>query len=222
LSDPLSPASIGRRARAAGLELDAGVCQRLAEHARSVRASNDLLHLTTVTDRAAFLERHLGESFEGAALLRESCALNDAVESGMLLDLGSGNGYPALPVALAHGLQPLLTEANRRKAEFLRESVGGIEGARVIDRQVQRPTDLGVADDVVAIDVITTRAMGSWEKVVPRFAPALRSGGAILVWAGESVAEVARRGAWKRLELAGRRALPGRERSWVWLFKTRS
>ena len=38
------------------------------------------------------VERHVGESFEGAALL-------DRHASGRLLDLGSGTGYPALPIA---------------------------------------------------------------------------------------------------------------------------
>ena len=42
-----------------------------------------------------------------------------ACRAGELLDLGSGNGYPALPLVAARpGLRPLLVEASSRKAPF--------------------------------------------------------------------------------------------------------
>lgn len=213
MSDSLSPASIRARARVAGLELDTAAGDLLARHASEVLSHNASLHLTTVTEPAAFLERHLGESFEGVALLRELGRGAEARER-VLLDLGSGNGYPALPVAIADGgLRPLLTEANRRKAEFLARCVAGVVGAAVIHRQVQRPSDL---DGIERVDVLTTRAMGAWEKVVPRFASSLDRSGAMLIWAGAEVDKVARRAAWGKLRVLGRRPLPGRERSWIW------
>ena len=39
------------------------------------------------------------------------------------LDIGSGNGLPALPLSAAYGIPYVLVESDRRKAAFLREAV---------------------------------------------------------------------------------------------------
>jgi 16S rRNA (guanine527-N7)-methyltransferase len=141
----------------------------------------------------------------------------DRGTEGWLLDLGSGNGYPGLPVAACcTELKPVLAEVSVRKADFLRSvTEESFPGGRVIDRQIQRAEDL--ADDPI-FSVIVTRAMGNWERVLPRLASRIAPGGSVLVWAGEQMETVAGRKAWQRYRLMGRRALPGRERSWVWRF----
>jgi len=202
-------ARIRERAGACCVALDAPACAALALHARSVLRDGRELHLTSIDDPEEFLERHLGESFEGAAML-------PAGVEGSLLDLGSGNGYPGLPLAVARpGLRVLLAEASHRKAAFLNTVLRrtGLTSVRVLPIQVQRPTDL---TDVEPLRVLTTRAMGGWAKILPRLGPCLRDDGEMLVWAGEELEVLARREAWRRLRVADRRALPGRERSWVW------
>jgi len=203
--------AIATRAAACGIELPAGMITALADHARLVLASNARLHLTAITEPRAFIERHLGEAFEGAAMLGPDIA-------GDLLDLGSGNGYPALPLAAARpGLEPLLTEASKGKAAFLSAVLQecGFSG-RLLARQVQRPGDLEEGQGPFRL--IVTRALGGWERILPRFASSLQDGGEMLLWAGSDVAAVARRAVWRRLRLKERKALPGRERSWIWRF----
>jgi 16S rRNA (guanine527-N7)-methyltransferase len=205
------PEAIKSRAAACGIDLHAEMIAALADHAGLVMASNERLHLTTITDPRAFIERHLGEGFEGAAMLAPDV-------TGELLDLGSGNGYPALPLAAARpGLRPLLTEASQGKAAFLGAVLEecGFTG-RLLSRQVQRPGDL--EEGQAPFRLIVTRALGGWERILPRFAQSLQDEGEMLLWAGGDVAAVARRSAWRRLRLLERKALPGRERSWIWRF----
>ena len=200
--------AIQERAHRCGVELDDVAIELIAHHAAEVLVHNERLKLTTIVDPDEFVERHIGESLEGAAMLR-----SDA--SGDLLDLGSGNGYPALPIAATYPkLRPILVEAAQDKAAFLREHVGDGE---VIDRQVQRLSDL---EGIDSVRVITTRAMGNWERILPRIAPILHPDGVLLLWAGPSVAEIAEREAWSRYALVGRHLLPGRRQSWIWAFKT--
>ena len=101
---------IGERASVLGLRIETDAIDAIASHARAVLQHNERLQLTTVTAAEEFLERHIGESLEGAALL-------DSNAQGCLLDLGSGNGYPAIPLAATRrGLDPVCVEASAAKA----------------------------------------------------------------------------------------------------------
>ncbi|NIM00039.1 MAG: hypothetical protein GTN89_03590 [Acidobacteria bacterium] len=205
---------IAERAAAAGLQIDDRAIDVITDHARCVLEHNERLQLTTVTDAETFLERHIGESLEGAALLDEHAC-------GRLLDLGSGNGYPAIPIAAAlPGLDPVCIEASAGKARFLEETLATtLRRGTVWHRQVQRPADFV---DTKPVRVLTSRAMGNWERIFPRVAPMLAPNGIAMLWAGESVGEIRMRAAWRRLSLVARHGLPGRQRSWIWCFRIRT
>lgn len=200
--------AIVRRAAECEVELSTAAVVELAAHARAVLRDNRRLGLTAIVDPPTFVARHVGEALEGAAMLEHGI-------DGTLLDVGSGNGYPGLPVAAARPLlEPLLAEASSRKARFLRGVLNDhFRRGAVLERHVDRAGDL---EEAGAIRVIVSRAMGGWERVLPRLVPCLAGGGEILLWAGEEAGTVLRRAAWRRLRLQSRRPLPGRERSWVW------
>lgn len=204
-------ARIAERAAIAGMRIDTDAIEAIAGHARAVLRHNKRLQLTTVTKPQEFLERHIGESLEGAALLHPQAR-------GRLLDLGSGNGYPAIPLAATHrGLEPVCVEASEAKAAFLKETFATSLGkGQVWNKQIQRPDDF---EDSVSIRVLSARAMGNWERIFPRVAPMLAADGIAMLWAGESVKEIAARDPWRRLRLVAQHALPGRQRSWIWCFR---
>lgn len=189
----------------------AGWLEPLLLHARLVLGENDRLHLTTITDPVEFADRHVAESLAAADLI-------PAGASGQVLDLGSGNGYPAIPLAVARpGLRVTMTEASRKKAEFLRDLVRelGLPNLDVLHAHVQRPGDLPEAGPFA---FLTCRAMGNWERVLPRLASTLAPDGRVLLWAGPEVAEVSRREVWKRYRLVESRPLPGLEQGLLWSF----
>lgn len=202
---------IAERAGIAGFRIETDAIEVIARHARAVLERNKELRLTTVTEPEEFLERHIGESLEGAALV-------DSRARGRLLDLGSGNGYPAIPLAATHrGLEAVCVEASAAKAAFLNEVFAASPGmGKVWNRQVQRPNDF---EDTTSIRVLSSRAMGNWERVFPRVARMLAPDGIAMLWAGEIVGEIAARDSWRRLNLVARHALPRRQRSWIWCFR---
>ena len=200
------------RAKGSGINLAPEIAAGLAEHAREVLRMNPLVHLTSIIAPTQYLQRHLGESFEGASMLDEGV-------QGLLLDLGSGNGYPGIPVAaVRQGLELVMAEASPKKAAFLRDCVRfvGSGKPRVLKAQVQRAADLG---DLPPIRVLVIRAMGNWPKVLPRLASALAEDGEILLWGGADVETVSSRAAWSKFRLAEKKPLPGREASWIWRFQ---
>lgn len=211
MDSPVFPfeAEIAERARRCGLEISSASVDALAGHARSVLFHNERLHLTTIVDPAEFMERHIAEAFEGARLLQPGIA-------GLCLDLGSGNGYPGLPVTVVRpGLKALLAEASAKKAAFLHSVIGkgGFPGAMVHEGQVQRPGDLA---GVEPARLLVSRAMGAWEKIIPRMATALTDDGELLLWAGEEAEKIFQRKVWRRFQLVSRTPLPRRERSWIY------
>lgn len=208
------PSRIVKRAAACAVHLSESSAVALAAHATAILRENPELHLTTITRPEEFLERHIGEAFEGAAMLEPGVV-------GWTMDLGSGNGYPGIPIAAARpDLRLLLAEASSRRAAFLRTLLReiGLQGADVLEGHVQRPSDLS---GVPPLRLLTSRAMGGWAKILPRLGPCLASDGELLIWAGPEMETVSARTVWRRMVLQERRPLPGRDQSWVWRFRPR-
>ena len=206
-----SASAIAARAAACGLVVSPEAAEAMAAHARLVLLRNPLLHLTSIVEPSEFLERHLGEAFEGIALL-------PPLPSGVLLDLGSGNGYPGIPFGvLRPELVPVLAESSKKKAAFLEEAlaVAGIARGSVLPRHVERPSDLLAPDP---LRVIACRAAGGWERIIPKIAKRLAPGGKILIWAGGDLETILRREAWTPYGLEAVRALPGRSSAKVALL----
>lgn len=77
---------------------------------------NARTNLTAIREPEEIVRRHFGESLFAARHL--------AAETDSLLDLGSGAGFPGIPVALMHPqIQVMLAESQNKKASFLREVV---------------------------------------------------------------------------------------------------
>ncbi len=203
--------AIARRAERCSLDLpDAGI-SGLAAHARQVLKNNERYHLTTITEPEEFIERHFGEAFEGATLVAPDA-------SGLMFDLGSGNGFPGLPFHVARpGLDPVLAEVSTRKAAFLSASClgAGFGKVQVLQRQIQRPADL---PEGMRPNFLLTRAMGGWDKILPRFARELGKDDRVLLWAGEEVEPISKRKIWQRFKILHRHPLPGLEQGWIWVL----
>lgn len=204
-------AALAHTARVSGVALDARAITLLAAHARAVAEANARLHLTSIVDPELFVRRHVGEALAGVALV-------DPARTGTLVDLGSGNGFPGIPFAVARPrLRLVMVDASSRRAAFLRELVGrlGLSDATVVEANVQRADDLAAVGPVA---VLTCRALGGWARLLPKLARCLASDGRVLLWAGDDVEGIARRTAWRRLRLVSRHRLEGMERAFVYEF----
>ena len=101
---------------------------RLVEHYSVLVRWNERINLTRVTDPVAAARRHYGEA---AFLHRE---LPDA-ES--FVDVGSGAGFPGVPVALLRPATAMtLVESTQKKGAFLREVSQDLANVSVFDGRV--------------------------------------------------------------------------------------
>jgi 16S rRNA (guanine527-N7)-methyltransferase len=97
-------------------ELDQQLIDRFEAYFALLARWNARINLTAIRDKEGILSRHFVESI--------ACAY--AVPRGVetLLDVGSGGGFPGVPIALCRPeVSVILAESQTRKAAFLREAV---------------------------------------------------------------------------------------------------
>lgn len=114
-----------------------------------------------------------------------SSALGELVTAGeRIADIGSGAGLPGIPLALARpDVHVTLIEPLLRRSEFLREVVAELELDVVVMRG--RAEDAAVRDEAGEMDVVTSRAVASLDKLSRWSMPLLREGGRMLAIKGE-------------------------------------
>jgi 16S rRNA (guanine527-N7)-methyltransferase len=105
-----------------GALVDAGLYERLRTYLELLLRWNARTNLTAVRDPEEMVRRHFGES------LFAGCVLGECVGAGAeVLDLGSGAGFPGVPVQLLlPSVQVTLAESQGKKVAFLREAVRGL------------------------------------------------------------------------------------------------
>ena len=107
-----------------GIALDPYQKQLLRRHMELLLHWNSKINLTSVRDPREIVRRHFGESLFLAACLD--------FDTGTLVDIGSGGGFPGFPVAVAKpGLTVTLVESVAKKAAFLKEVSRDVANVRV-------------------------------------------------------------------------------------------
>lgn len=148
---------------------------------------NDKINLTAIRDPLEILYRHFCESMFGAVVM--------SMENCRLADVGSGAGFPGVPLKiLKPNLDVFLVESNMKKATFLTEVVRelGLTGIRVI---VSRYEEL--SEEVAPLDVVCSRAVGEFGPFLEWASSRVIAARKVALWIGAQDAESVRRlGAW--------------------------
>ncbi len=134
---------------------------------------NRTVNLVARKDEQRLWERHIADSLQLAALMQPV--------SERAIDLGSGAGFPGLPLALATGVHFDLIEADQRKAAFLREAAR-VTGASVLVHATRIETAR-----IDPAPLITARALAPLPKLLGLAAPLLKAGGICLFLKGANV-----------------------------------
>jgi len=106
----------------------------------------------------------------------------------LVVDVGSGNGSPGIPLAIDYGRPVTLLEAASRKAAFLRRVVAELG----IDAQVvaERSEHYAWAAGRDRFDLVLARALAPPPVALELCLPLARAGGRVVLWTGEVDGEV--------------------------------
>ncbi len=159
----------------AGLVIPGPLADKLAVYYQVLDHWNEKINLTSLSDSEEAIDRLLLEPVAAAAHLPDR---------PLLMDLGSGGGSPALPLALAlHVPRLVMVESRQRKAAFLREAVRelGINATVETARFEQLAVDPGF---VSQIEVISVRAVRLDSSGMEAIATLLKPGGTVALFRG--------------------------------------
>ncbi len=158
----------------AEIDIAPGVAARLALHAGEMLRWNGSIRLTAITDPREVAVKHILDSL---MLLRVGPF------HGRILDVGSGAGYPGIPLAVClPECRVTLVEAVGKKCAFLSRSVAllGLKNVEVVHGRIERKG--GVSPG--AFESVVSRATFPPEEAIPMLAPFVSPGGRLLLMAG--------------------------------------
>jgi len=144
---------------------------------------NDKVNLTAIRDPLEILHRHFCECMFAAESV--------PIECGRLADVGSGAGFPGLPLKIMRPeLEIFLIESNLKKATFLAEVIRelALVKTRVI---VGRYEDLG--EELAPLDFVCSRALGDFDAFLKWAASETLAAKRVVLWVGGRDLEEIRR-----------------------------
>ena len=133
--DEPSIKTLSEGAAAIGVRLGPAEMDRFATYHREILLWNRRINLVSERSAQEIVIRHFLDSLTPAPFLDRP--------DGALIDLGSGGGFPGIPLRIAlPGLHLSLVESSRKKSSFLSHVVRtlGLDGVHVIRKRVEELT----------------------------------------------------------------------------------
>ena len=146
---------------------------RFQEFCSLLQKWNDKINLISEQNPAAILEKHIFDSLQYLRWLETS---------HKTLDIGSGAGFPGIPIKIIDpDLDMTLVESQRKRCNFLREAVRtlGLEKIEVIEGRAEEFSDQ--KHYLEQFDRVVFRGFSSLDNCLNTGIPFLRAGGKIIL-----------------------------------------
>lgn len=164
-----------------GISLSPEQVGQFATYAVALQQWNRRMNLTSVTDLASIVSRHFLDS------LRCACSWGAVPQS--LVDVGTGAGFPGLPLKIAFPtVQLTVIESVQKKGTFLEHVISllGLEGVTLIGERAERVGHSPQQRE--QHDVAVARAVAELRVLAEYVLPLVRVGGRFLAPKGADVA----------------------------------
>lgn len=148
------------------------VTEEMKTYLNKVLEVNESINLTRVTDVQQAILLHLEDSL---AVYEEFC---DS-PNGLYADLGSGGGFPGVPLALASGRKTLLVDSVKKKMAAVNHILEDMHLTDLITTCDLRAEELAL-EKANEFSVITARALTSLPSLMELASPLLKQGGTLI------------------------------------------
>lgn len=160
-----------------GLELDDTAAQRFARYYDLLVEGNQKMNLTAVLEPEEAVDRHFLDSIAPAVL----GLLPEGVK---MVDVGTGAGFPGLPLLIARpDIQLTLVDSLNKRLEFLRDVLEELDlEAEIVH---MRAEDFSRQPQYrEQFDLAAARAVASVSPLMEYLLPCVKRGGAAICWKG--------------------------------------
>jgi len=169
-----------------GIELSWDQTHKLGVFLDELEAWNKKMNLTGLSSRQSIINELLIDSMMPTSFMPDH---------GRLLDIGSGAGFPAIPIKICKpSLKCQLMEPNSKKISFLKQIIrlAKLEKIEVIKGRIEKEEELLHPE---GYDVITSRGLAPLPQFLTWGAPHLAPGGLIVAFLGSQSEEALKKSA---------------------------
>lgn len=164
-------------ARELGIEVDERVSAAFSIHALELISWNRKINLTAITDPREVAIKHFLDSLMPAGCIPDR---------GRLLDIGSGGGFPGIPLKIFKpSISVLLIDGVRKKINFLKHVLRTLSLENIEARQMRAEDLLKFPEYAASFDIIISRALSDLSIFVKSALPLLAKDGTIIAMKGE-------------------------------------
>jgi len=171
---PVSESTIQRALGEFQISVDSKQVILIQQYIKTLLRWNEKLNLTAIRHPLEILYRHFCESMFAAGAI--------PVDKGRIADIGSGPGFPGIPLKIIQPeLELYLVESNVKKGTFLAEVVRELELTRT-RVQISRYEEL--AEELAPLDFVCSRAVGDFGHFLEWAASKRVDAGQVILWIG--------------------------------------
>jgi len=163
-------------AKELGLDLSSEQVKALFIYLAELEKWNQKMNLTAIRDERDIIIKHVLDSLSYIKGFIPRPGLQ-------LLDMGSGAGFPAIPIKIAHSeIAVTLIESIKKKASFLRHVIRTLKlaGIDVVDSRTEQLAEPYLA----SFDVVTARAFAEMGSALESGRPFLKKSGCLVLSRG--------------------------------------
>ena len=147
----------------------------------SILEANTVTNLTRITDGEQARLLHIEDSLVGLPEVNEA-------PTGLYGDLGSGGGFPGVPLALATGRKTLLVDSVKKKMAIVQSALDDLSLSEQISTSSERIEDLPL-EYKEKFAVLTARALSKLVSLIELASPLLKKGGRLVCYKAQLSSE---------------------------------
>lgn len=179
---------LAARLTACGIPFDPELPEKLLRYHALLMDWNTRMDLTAVTDEAEMMDRHYVDSL---------MALRFGLipRTGRIIDVGTGAGFPGMPLALAcPDVQVTLMDAQQKRLTFLQAVIDELQVRNVTLVHSRAEDGARLPLHREQYDLAVARAVAPLAVLAEYLLPYVRVGGSALCWKGPALQEEMQQG----------------------------
>ncbi len=164
------------------IDINKAQIDALLQYAECIKSVNQVINLTAVDDDDGILWRHFVDSCRVLRYL----PLNP---TDSFVDIGSGAGFPGLPLAIISGSKATLIDALNKRVQFLNNVVTSLTLNNVVTLHA-RAEEIGRLEQYRAqFDYAFSRAVTALPILIEYAAPLLKVGGTFIAYKADDISD---------------------------------